>query len=109
MLDLSVIILTYNEELHIRRCLENVLPFAKKVFVVDCFSTDKTKEIASHLGAVVVEHAWPGNQAEQFNWVSIPCPGEGALTVTAKTRYSQREAEDAESRACLTGGMVAPP
>ena len=32
-------------------------------------------------------------RAEQFNWVSIPCPGEGALTVTAKTRYSQREAE----------------
>ena len=67
MLDLSVIILTYNEELHIRRCLENVLPFAKKVFVVDCFSTDKTKEIALRLGAEVVEHAWPGNQAEQFN------------------------------------------
>ena len=68
MLDLSVIILTYNEELHIRRCLENVLPIAKKIYVIDCFSTDKTKEIASKLGAEVVEHEWPGNQAEQFNW-----------------------------------------
>lgn len=68
MLDLSVIILTYNEELHIRRCLENVIPIAKKIYVVDCFSTDKTKEIASGLGAEVVEHKWPGNQAEQFNW-----------------------------------------
>ena len=68
MLDLSVIILTYNEELHIRRCLENVIPIAKKIYVVDCFSTDKTKEIASGLGAEVVEHEWPGNQAEQFNW-----------------------------------------
>lgn len=68
MLDLSVIILTYNEELHIRRCLENVLPIAKKIFVVDCFSTDRTNEIASELGATVVKHKWPGNQAEQFNW-----------------------------------------
>ena len=74
MLDLSVIILTYNEELHIRRCLENVLPIAKKIYVIDCFSTDKTKEIASKLGAEVVEHEWPGNQAEQFNWALKHAP-----------------------------------
>ena len=85
MLDLSVIILTYNEELHIRRCLENVLPFAKKVFVVDCFSTDKTKEIALRLGAEVVEHAWPGNQAEQFNWAldNLPISTEWVLRLDA--------------------------
>ena len=68
MLDLSVIILTYNEELHIRRCLENVASIAQRIFVVDCFSTDKTKEIAQKLRATVIEHKWPGNQAEQFNW-----------------------------------------
>ncbi len=85
MLDLSVIIITYNEELHIRRCLENVLPFAKKVFVVDCFSTDKTKEIALRLGAEVVEHAWPGNQAEQFNWAldNLPISTEWVLRLDA--------------------------
>lgn len=68
MLDVSVIILTYNEEIHIRRCLENVNRFASNVLVVDCFSTDKTVEIAKSLGANVIQHAWPGNQAEQFNW-----------------------------------------
>lgn len=68
MLDISVIILTYNEEMHIRRCLENVNRFASHIFVVDCFSTDKTVEIAESLGATVVQHTWPGNQAEQFNW-----------------------------------------
>ena len=85
MLDLSVIILTYNEELHIRRCLKNVLPFAKKVFVVDCFSTDKTKEIALRLGAEVVEHAWPGNQAEQFNWAldNLPVSTDWVLRLDA--------------------------
>ena len=69
MLDLSVIILTYNEQLHIRRCLENVCPIAKKVYVVDSPSTDKTVEICKEFQNVeVVVHKYPGNQAEQFNW-----------------------------------------
>lgn len=68
MLDITVIILTYNEEVHIQRCLENVKQFAKKVYVVDCYSTDRTLEIAQGLGAEVILHEWPGNQAEQFNW-----------------------------------------
>src|SRR5699024_4520723 len=68
MSDITVIILTYNEEIHIRRCLENVTKFASKVYIVDCFSSDRTVEIAKEFGAEVVEHEWPGNQAEQFNW-----------------------------------------
>ena len=68
-LDLSVIILTYNEELHIRRCLENVCPFSKRVIVVDSPSTDRTVEICKEFANVeVVVHQYPGNQAEQFNW-----------------------------------------
>lgn len=68
MLDLSVIILTKDEELHIARCLQNVNQFAKKVYIIDCHSTDGTQEIARSLGAQVIEHDWPGNQAAQFNW-----------------------------------------
>lgn len=68
MLDITAIILTYNEELHIRRCLENVNQFAKKVYIIDSFSTDNTVGIAKSMGATVVQHKWPGNQAEQFNW-----------------------------------------
>lgn len=69
MLDLSVIILTYNEELHIRRCLENVCPIAKKVYVIDSPSTDRTVEICNEFANVeVIVHKYPGNQAEQFNW-----------------------------------------
>lgn len=68
MLDITVIILTLNEEIHIRRCLENVNQFARKVYVVDCYSQDQTVRIAQELGAEVVSHKWPGNQADQFNW-----------------------------------------
>ena len=68
MLDLTVIVLTYNEELHIRRCLENIKQYASKVYVIDSFSTDKTVDICKELGAIVLQNKWPGNQAEQFNW-----------------------------------------
>lgn len=69
MLDITTIILTYNEELHIRRCLENVCPISKRVLVIDCQSTDGTEEICTLFPNVeVVQHKWPGNQAEQFNW-----------------------------------------
>ena len=73
-LDITTIILTYNEELHIRRCLENVCPFSKKVFVIDSPSTDRTAEICREFPNVeVVVHQYPGNQAEQFNWALDNC------------------------------------
>ena len=69
MSDLTVIILTKNEKLHIRRCLERLEPIeATKIYIVDCFSTDGTQELARKMGAEVVEREWPGNQALQFNW-----------------------------------------
>lgn len=68
MLDLSVIILTYNEQIHIRRCIESVKPIAKQIIVIDSNSTDETLSIVKDLGAEVYVHKWPGNQAEQFNW-----------------------------------------
>lgn len=67
--DVTFIILTYNEEIHIRRCLENVSPIAKDIVVIDCISTDKTQEICREFDNVrVIEHPWSGNQATQFNW-----------------------------------------
>ncbi|MVM41902.1 glycosyltransferase [Spirosoma sp. HMF3257] len=67
MSDVSVIILTYNEEKHITRCLQSLFSFTDKIFIVDSFSTDRTVEIARSLGAVVVQNAWV-NYATQFNF-----------------------------------------
>lgn len=69
MLDLSVIILTYNEEIHIRRCLDNINSIAKDIFIIDSYSTDRTLDIAQKYENVkILQHQWPGNQATQFNW-----------------------------------------
>lgn len=69
MFNLSVIILTYNEEIHIRRCLDNVSPIAEKVFIIDSYSTDRTLEIAQEYKNVeILQHKWENNHAKQFNW-----------------------------------------
>lgn len=79
MLEITVIILTKNEELHIRRCLDNVTKFSQKIFVVDCQSTDRTVDICHEYKNVeVIQHEWPGNQAAQFNWAIDNLPIETA-------------------------------
>ncbi|RME60151.1 glycosyltransferase, partial [Candidatus Parcubacteria bacterium] len=54
----TVIILTYNEALHIERCIRSVQLIAEKIFVVDSFSTDDTVTRARKLGAEVVQRPW---------------------------------------------------
>lgn len=68
MLDISVIILTYNEEKHIERCIVNAKKIAKAIYIVDSFSTDNTVKIAESYGAVVYQNKWENNYAKQFNW-----------------------------------------
>ena len=83
--DISVIVLTYNEEIHIRRCIENAKLFAKQVFVVDCYSTDRTVEIAKELGAEVYQNKWENNHAKQFNWAlkNLPIQTEWVMRLDA--------------------------
>jgi glycosyltransferase involved in cell wall biosynthesis len=66
-LDLTVIILTFNEERHIARALQSVSAIAARVAVVDSFSTDRTVEIASSMGALILQNPFV-NQARQFQW-----------------------------------------
>lgn len=65
--DITVIVLTKNEELNIRRSLLSVKNLAKRIIVVDSGSTDKTCEIATELGAEVVVHEFI-THGQQFNW-----------------------------------------
>ncbi|MEP7324066.1 MAG: glycosyltransferase family 2 protein [Saprospiraceae bacterium] len=67
MTDLTVIILTLNEELHISRVIQSVNPIAGKIIVVDSYSSDRTIEIARKLGAEVMQNPFI-NQAKQFQW-----------------------------------------
>ncbi len=61
---LSACIITYNEADRIEACLRSV-SFCDEMVVVDSHSTDGTREIASSLGARVIERDWPGYRSQK--------------------------------------------
>lgn len=100
MTDLAVIILAKNEALHIERCVTNVMAMEpKQVFVVDCFSTDGTQEIATRCGATVVEHEWPGLYAKQFNWAldNLPISATWVLRLDADEYFLSDTIEEVKA------------
>jgi glycosyltransferase involved in cell wall biosynthesis len=58
---LSVVIITFNEEKNIARCLESVKDIADEIVVLDSFSKDKTKQICESYGVQFFEHAFDGH------------------------------------------------
>ncbi|MBU1348146.1 MAG: glycosyltransferase family 2 protein [Alphaproteobacteria bacterium] len=67
MTSVAVVILTFNEQIHLARALASVRPFATEVFVIDSGSTDETVAIARAAGAQVLPHPFV-NYAQQFQW-----------------------------------------
>ena len=65
--DLSVIILTYNEELHLERAMKSVEEIAKEIYVIDSGSTDSTLEIAKRFKAKIFHNDFV-SQAKQIEW-----------------------------------------
>lgn len=65
--DVTILILTKDEEDNLPRALASVAGWAARVVVVDSGSRDRTIEIARAAGADVFHHDWR-NYAEQLNW-----------------------------------------
>ena len=80
---LAVVVLTFNEERHIERCIRS-LRGAGKVFVVDLFSADRTIELARAAGASVVQHKFV-TQSQQFRWAldNLPIETEWVMRLDA--------------------------
>ena len=53
MIDLTTIILPYNEELNITDCINSIKSISSRIIVVDSYSTDRTVEIAKKMGAEI--------------------------------------------------------
>jgi glycosyltransferase involved in cell wall biosynthesis len=69
---IAVVILTFNESLHLARCLENLRQITDELYVIDAFSTDDTVAIAERFGAKVFQRKWV-NYANQFQWALDHC------------------------------------
>lgn len=61
MPQISVVIITFNEEKNITRCLQSVKDIADEIVVLDSYSKDKTKEICLLHGVKFFEHAFDGH------------------------------------------------
>lgn len=72
MQDITVIILTKNEEKNIEKCIKSAKQIADRIIVVDSGSSDQTVKLAHANGAEVVYHEWIGH-ARQFNWALDHC------------------------------------
>ncbi len=79
---LSVVIITYNEEENIARCLDSVKTVADEIVVVDSFSKDRTKEICLSYGVRFSEHVFQGH-IEQKNYAASLASFDYVLSLDA--------------------------
>lgn len=95
MLDLTAIILTYNEEMNIKACIESIRFFTKRIVVVDSNSNDNTVAIAQGCGAEVLVNPWV-NYATQYNWgiENAHINTEWILRIDADERISNEAASE---------------
>lgn len=67
MIKLSAVIITFNEEEHLEKCLNSLNNIADEIVVVDSFSTDQTKAICATHNVRFIEQAFLGYK-EQKNF-----------------------------------------
>lgn len=98
-MNVVAVVLTFNEELHLQRCLESLSDVVTAVLVVDSFSTDSTISIAHSYGADVRQRAWV-NYADQFNWAleQIPADTDWVLRIDADEVLTRSLAEEIQQR-----------
>lgn len=84
---ISATIITFNEQRNIARAIESLRCF-DEVVVVDSGSVDRTVEIASRLGARVIEHPWEGF-ARQKNFAAEQACYDWIFSIDADESLSE--------------------
>ena len=79
---LSAVIITFNEEKNIERCIGSLTEVADEILVVDSFSTDATKEICKRYEVRFVEHEFEGH-IQQKNWAKSQAKYDCVLSLDA--------------------------
>ncbi|MEY4875826.1 MAG: hypothetical protein RL708_975 [Bacteroidota bacterium] len=60
---ISAVVITFNEERNIERCINSLVDIADEIIIIDSFSTDKTKEICLQKNVKFVPTKWIGYAA----------------------------------------------
>ena len=93
---LTAIVLTRNEETHLKDCLESIR-WVDNTIVFDSYSTDRTLEIATSMGAKFIQHAFE-NYGAQRNAAMAVTSTEWVLFIDADERVSPELAEELMSK-----------
>lgn len=86
---ISAVIITFNEEPNIERCIRSLDGIADEIIVVDSCSTDNTVDIASKLGAVVYQQIFLG-YVEQKNFALSKTTYPHVLSLDADEQLSDK-------------------
>lgn len=88
---ITALILTYNEEIHIERCINSLKGVCTEIVIIDSFSTDRTKAICENLGAKVVQNEFV-SQSDQYNWAlsNVSLINEWVLRIDADEYLSEK-------------------
>ena len=79
---LSAVIITFNEERNISRCLNSLLGFVDDIVVVDSFSTDQTIKICQEKGVRVIQNSFEGH-IQQKNFAMHQAKNDWILSLDA--------------------------
>ncbi len=92
---ISAIILTYNEEKNIEKCLKSIYEWVDEIFIVDSFSNDRTVEIAKKYTDKIYKHEFI-NYSEQRNWAqeNLPIKNEFVFHIDADEWVSGKLKEE---------------
>lgn len=87
MIKLSAVIITYNEEEHIEKCLKSLLDIADEIVVVDSYSDDATVEKANRLATRVLQREFDFYGAQK-NYAISQAKHEWILLLDADERVT---------------------
>ena len=90
MLNVTAIVLTYNEKLNLRECIDSAVNYVDEIIIVDSFSTDETISIAESYNIKYCQNKFI-NQAKQFIWAlaNAKIKNEWILRLDADERWSK--------------------
>lgn len=84
---ISAVIITFNEEKNIGRCIESLNGVAEDIVVVDSFSSDRTEAICLEKGVRFIQHAFEG-YIEQKNFALTQSKYDHILSLDADEALS---------------------